>query len=108
MVEMGAGVSTMNEHKPKRQLNIKSERAYEAAQELSELTGESLTSAVTRALEEKLGRERQNRAVAERQLTRDERIAALLDLGRRYSELAPKTSLTPDEIIGYDELGLPK
>jgi antitoxin VapB len=39
------------------QLNIKSEDGYRLATELSVLTGESLTSAVTEALRERLERE---------------------------------------------------
>jgi antitoxin VapB len=100
-------VSTMNELKPKHQLNIKSERAYKAALELSRLTGESLTSTVISALEEKLDRRHQAKIPDPETRTREERIAALLDLGRRFSELAPGDTRTPDEIIGYDENGLP-
>ena len=42
-------------------LNIKDPETYELAKELSELTGESMTTAVTRALEERLQRLRRNR-----------------------------------------------
>ena len=40
------------------QLNIKSEEAHRLAVSLSALTGESLTQAITRALAERLERER--------------------------------------------------
>ncbi len=40
------------------QLNIKSDDAYRLASKLSELTGESLTTAVTTALQERLDRVR--------------------------------------------------
>jgi antitoxin VapB len=43
------------------QLNIKSEDGYRLATELSALTGESLTMAVTEALRERLERERRGR-----------------------------------------------
>ncbi|HTR16999.1 MAG TPA: type II toxin-antitoxin system VapB family antitoxin [Acetobacteraceae bacterium] len=43
------------------QLNIKSEDGYRLATELSALTGESLTMAVTEALRERLDRERRGR-----------------------------------------------
>ena len=48
------------------QLNIKSDDAYALASRLSELTGESLTTAVTTALRERLEREERLRARAER------------------------------------------
>ena len=43
------------------QLNIKSEDAYRLASRLSELTGESLTTVVTRALRSELEREERQR-----------------------------------------------
>jgi antitoxin VapB len=57
------------------QLNIKSEDGYRLATELSVLTGESLTSAVTEALRERLEREHRLRDRAGR-LTRLSALAA--------------------------------
>lgn len=48
------------------QLNIKSEEAYRLATRLSELTGDSLTAAVTRALRAELARAEQTRTHAAR------------------------------------------
>ena len=80
-------------------LNIKSDEAHKLATELARLTGESLTSAVTIALRERLARERRRRNV--------EAVAAkLMKIGNRYAAL-PDTGRTPDEILGYDEHGLP-
>jgi antitoxin VapB len=87
----------MNEIK---QLNIKSAEAYDLATEIAGITGESLTAVVTEALREKAVRARKLR-------DRDARIAALMDIGRRYSELPDRDLRTPDEIIGYDDNGLP-
>jgi antitoxin VapB len=52
------------------QLNIKSEDAYRLASRLSELTGESLTMVVTRALRSELDREQRlrDRAALEEKL----------------------------------------
>ena len=52
------------------QLNIKSEDAYRLASRLSELTGESLTTVVTRALRSELEREerQRNKAALEEKL----------------------------------------
>jgi antitoxin VapB len=44
------------------QLNIKSDDAYALASELAALTGESLTTAVTEAIRQRLDRERASRA----------------------------------------------
>lgn len=43
------------------QLNIKSEDAYQLASQLSELTGESMTTVVTKALRTELDREQRPR-----------------------------------------------
>ena len=52
------------------QLNIKSEDAYRLASRLAELTGESLTSVVTRALRAELEREERARDHEERSAPR--------------------------------------
>ena len=80
-------------------LSIKNGEAHRLATELARLTGESLTSAVTLALRERLARERRRR--------RTNRIAArLMKIGSQFAALAD-TGLSPDEILGYDEQGLP-
>jgi antitoxin VapB len=80
-------------------LNIKNDEAYKLATELAGLTGESLTSAVTLALQERLARERRRRRP-------DLAAARLMKIGSRYAALAD-TGRSPDEILGYDNHGLP-
>lgn len=79
-------------------LNIKDEKTDRLARELASVTGESITKATRRALEERLDRLRQ-RAPADKELIdiiRRGRSRQLLDRDR-----------TEDEIMGYDEDGLP-
>jgi antitoxin VapB len=80
-------------------LNIKNDEAHKLATELARLTGENLTSAVTSALRERLARERRRRKT-------DDVAARLMKIGNRYAVL-PDTGQNPDEILGYDEHGLP-
>jgi antitoxin VapB len=80
-------------------LNIKNDEAHKLATELAGLTGESLTSAVTLALQERLARERRRRHP-------DQLVARLMKIGSQYSALAD-TGRSPDEILGYDDQGLP-
>jgi antitoxin VapB len=82
------------------QLNIKSEDAYELATRLAEITGESLTAAVTQALRERLERERRRRDA--------ETLAAdLLRIGERCAaHLRPPFS-SSDHADFYGEDGLP-
>jgi antitoxin VapB len=80
-------------------LNIKNDEAHKLASELAKLTGESLTATVTVALRERLARERRRRRpdlIAER----------LMKIGSRYAALAD-TGRSPEQILGYDEHGLP-
>jgi len=80
-------------------LNIKNDEAHKIATELAGLTGESLTSAATIALQERLARERRRR--------RPDLVAArLMKIGSQYAALA-NTGPSPDEILGYDSHGLP-
>ena len=80
-------------------LNIKNDEAHRLATELAQLTGENLTFAVTLALRERLARERRRRNI-------DDVAARLMKIGNRYAAL-PDTVRNPDEILGYDEHGLP-
>lgn len=81
------------------QLNIKSEDGYRLATELSALTGESLTSAVTEALRERLERERRAR----------DRAALLARLSGLAADI--RASLRVQGAVGsdlYDESGRPR
>jgi antitoxin VapB len=83
-------------------LHIKDEKADRLARELAQATGETLTEAVTRALEERLGRYRR-RSQAEV----DARRSAMMEILKQIDKLPVLDNRTPDEILGYDEDGLP-
>lgn len=80
-------------------LSIKTDEADRLARELAAETHESLTEAVTVALRERLERVR----------TRDERTfrAAIRRLQAEVASYPVRDDRTPDEIIGYDEHGIP-
>jgi len=80
------------------QLNIKSEDGYRLAVELSALTGESLTTAVTEALRERLEREQRAR-------DRAQKHARLSALAGEIRASLRQTSLAADPL--YDVTGLP-
>lgn len=81
-------------------LNIKSAETDRIVRELAELTGESITETVTRAVEERLQRERARREAG---TLRSE----VLRIRERYIELPLLDDRSAEEIIGYDEHGLP-
>ena len=79
-------------------LNIKDEKAHELARELAHRRGTTLTRAVTEALSEALDR---STPAAIPKLER------LKEISRRASRLPVLDARTPDEILGYDDAGLP-
>lgn len=82
-------------------LNIRNEETDELAGELAKLTGETKTEAVTQALRERL--ERVRRARTKR------RLADQLDeIALHCAALPVRDARDADEIIGYDENGLPR
>ena len=79
-------------------LNIRNPETERLAEALAKLTGETKTEAVTRALRDRLARVRRERA---RRRLADE-------LARQCARLPVLDSRPPDEILGYDEHGLPR
>lgn len=78
-------------------LNIKNQETHRLAQELASLTGESMTTAVTEAVRERLNRVK-NKGMAERIMKIAKESAAHL-----------KGKPLPDHAeLLYDEKGLPK
>ncbi len=82
-------------------LNIKNEEAHRLAEELSKLTGESMTTAITKAIRERLDRVRraQGMSLAERLVTIGQDCAVHLK--------EPFRSHEHGELL-YDECGLPR
>jgi antitoxin VapB len=80
-------------------LNLKSAEADRLARELAVAAHESLTEAVTIALRERLTRVRNQQ--------QSDLATRLRRLSAWYMNLPVQDSRTPDEIIGYNEHGLP-
>jgi antitoxin VapB len=81
-------------------LSIKNAETERLARELARATGESLTLAVKRALEDRLVRETGRKYDA----TLHEDIRKIQEEVARLPVLDDRA---PDELIGYDEQGLP-
>ncbi|MGA8298194.1 MAG: type II toxin-antitoxin system VapB family antitoxin [Terriglobales bacterium] len=82
-------------------LSIKSKVTERLARQLANETGESLTEAIQKSLEERLVRLKQQR--------RNRLLAGQIeDLLRRVDTLPVLDPRTPDEILGYDKDGLPR
>ena len=82
-------------------LSIKNDVTERLAREVAEETGESLTSAIQTALQERLQRlkaSRQSHGTA----------AQIEDLLRRVDALPTLDTRSAEEILGYDEHGMPR
>jgi len=81
-------------------LNIRNPETERLAETLAKITGETKTQAVTQALRERLARVRRERA--------GRRLADELDQIARHCARLPVLDARPaEEILGYDEQGLP-
>ena len=82
-------------------LNIKNPEAHRLAQELADSTGATLTDAVTDALKERLS-----------SLRRAEPVEVLMEEVREIqtfvADLPERDSRTPEELLGFDDFGLPR
>jgi antitoxin VapB len=84
-------------------LNIKHEDIHARARELAEVMNTSITEAVDRAIQEAL----------ERRRSRDERqyrstIEELREIAERTGDLPVYDRRSAEEILGYDEKGVPE
>lgn len=81
-------------------LNIKDQTADRLARELAAETGESITTAVTAAVRERL--ERLRGAVP-----CEQRVKALREIAGRSAARQVRDRRSPEEIVGYGPGGLP-
>jgi antitoxin VapB len=83
-------------------LNIKNEDAHRLAKKLASLTNSSITEAVTDALRDALEKAESRAHAADRRL-----LSGLDEIAELCSELEILDSRTAEEILGYDERGIP-
>ena len=88
-----------------RQLNIRSDEAYERAHRLAKRRGESVTTVITEALRQAEEHYPTPREVPPEEAA--ETIRVLHELSQRASK-AKKPGATSDHSDFYDEYGLPK
>ncbi len=84
-------------------MNIKDPQAHSMARELADLTGQSLTDAVKMALQQALTQIKANQVTSEPRPL----VQRLNEIALRCAALPDFDSRSPDEILGYDEDGLP-
>ncbi len=83
-------------------LSIKDPEADRLARSLAQRTGETLTTAVINALRERLEREvRKDQAV-------ETVVEDVMEIGRHCAALPLLDERPADQILGYDENGLPQ
>jgi len=83
-------------------LSIKDPTADRLARALAQRTGETLTEAVITALRERLEREER------KQQTVESLVEDVMEIGRHCAALPLLDGRSADEILAYDEHGLPR
>jgi antitoxin VapB len=81
-------------------LNIKNPDVDRLARELAALTGQNITDALLDALQEKVLKERERRG-------RKHVMKDILRIRERFNQLPTLDQRSEDEILGYDDKGLP-
>jgi antitoxin VapB len=81
-------------------LSIKDPEADRLARAVARETGETLTAAVIQSLRERLARVRKPRGRA--------LSGVLLEIGQRCAALPIRDGRSAEEILGYDDRGLPR
>ena len=82
-------------------MSIKNLQVERLAREIAGKTGESLTGAIQKALEERLDRLKTERA-------KPGMVTQLEDILRRVDQMPVVDPRPADEILGYDDRGLPR
>ncbi len=82
-------------------LSIKNHEAERLARLVAKQTGETLTAAIEQALRERLERLQRRRSAPVQ-------IERLLEIANRVAALPVLDNRSDDEILGYDENGLPR
>lgn len=85
-------------------LSIKNKEVEVLARELARRTGVPITVAVRDALRKSVDRAR---LVAKSQDKSDEVFLKIMEIGRRAAARPVINNMTDDEILGYDEFGVP-
>ena len=80
-------------------LSIKNPEVEQLARDLAAKTGETITDAVMVALRERLARQEDDRRAF-----KTRRLREISEMGRKLPHLDTRSI---DEIMGYDEIGLP-
>jgi antitoxin VapB len=83
-------------------LSIKDPEADRLARAVAQRTGETLTQAVINALRERLAREERKEQAIE------DLVEDIMEIGRHCAALPLLDARSADEIIGYDQNGLPQ
>jgi antitoxin VapB len=89
-------------------LSIKNREYEETARELARITGKSITEAGLLALQRELERQKTiKRLLQSPHQIDDDPLAAIRDIQQRYADLPTSSTMSDDDVLGYDESGAP-
>ena len=82
-------------------LSIRNPKTEKLAREIAAESGETITQAITRALEERLERLRGRS-------TTTDLVEEILKISERCSAIPDRDQSSADDILGYDSVGVPE
>jgi antitoxin VapB len=82
-------------------LSIRNPKAEQLAREVAAASGETLTQAIIHALEERLQRLRGRKKILDP-------VEEIMKISKRCSQLPDQDSRTAEDIMGYDQHGVPR
>ena len=85
-------------------LSIKNREVEDLARELARITKKPITEAVRDGLRREVERAK---VIARMVPARDDRVERIMEIGRRCAALPDVSNMSDDEILGYDENGIP-
>lgn len=84
-------------------LSIKNRDLEEVSRELARITGKPITEALLEGAKRELQRQKQIHSILES----SNRFARAWEIAQRVSDMPDVGTMTDDEILGYDEFGVP-
>jgi antitoxin VapB len=89
-------------------LSIKNAEVERMARELASRRGVSMTEAIRQSLKREVEREEIVRRAMRRSAQPSERFKAMMAIAQETAAMPRISNLSDDEILGYDELGVPE
>lgn len=87
-------------------LNIKNRDYVDTARELARITGKTIVESGLEGLKRELERQKAVKRILQK-IDGDDPLAKVREIQKRYAAIPSKSNLSDDEVLGFDEPGVP-